>query len=197
MFRGTVTLALAGFLFILFPAIIEEPGLVVHPNELPAIATVEPTATPVATPTATPPPTATPLPDALTSMKNSVAADELWIDVYLSARQLSLYRGQELLRGYTVAIGAPDTPTPVDRWRISEKITNPGPGTQFGTRWMRIDALDPATGKYRWTDYGIHGTDEPDKIGLEVSNGCVRLVNAQVEELFSLVPMYTQVITRE
>lgn len=39
----------------------------------------------------------------------------------------------------------------------------------------------------------IHGTNAPDTIGSRVSAGCVRMVNAHVEELYSIVPMGTRV----
>ena len=36
--------------------------------------------------------------------------------------------------------------------------------------------------------YGIHGTAYPDSIGKSESNGCIRMKNEIVEELFSIVP---------
>ncbi len=39
----------------------------------------------------------------------------------------------------------------------------------------------------------IHGTNAPDTIGSRVSAGCVRLVNAHVEELYAIVPIGTPV----
>ncbi len=40
----------------------------------------------------------------------------------------------------------------------------------------------------------IHGTNNPRTIGLAVSNGCVRLVNEQVVELYNKIPMNTKVV---
>ncbi len=40
----------------------------------------------------------------------------------------------------------------------------------------------------------IHGTNNPRTIGVAVSNGCARLVNDQVIELYNRVPMNTKVI---
>ncbi len=40
----------------------------------------------------------------------------------------------------------------------------------------------------------IHGTNNPRTIGVAVSNGCARLINPQVEELYALVPMNTRVV---
>ena len=40
----------------------------------------------------------------------------------------------------------------------------------------------------------IHGTNSPRTIGFAVSNGCVRLVNEQIVELYRRVPMDTKVV---
>ena len=42
-------------------------------------------------------------------------------------------------------------------------------------------------------NYGIHGTNRPDSIGYYVSNGCVRMREADVEALFELVEIGTPV----
>lgn len=39
----------------------------------------------------------------------------------------------------------------------------------------------------------IHGTNAPDTIGSRISAGCVRLVNAHVEDLYDIVPLGTVV----
>ena len=40
----------------------------------------------------------------------------------------------------------------------------------------------------------IHGTNEPRTIGRRVSNGCARLINDQMIELYDQVPMNTRVV---
>ena len=40
---------------------------------------------------------------------------------------------------------------------------------------------------------GIHGTNEPETVGQRESDGCIRLHNKDVEELFVLVPKGTPV----
>ncbi len=40
----------------------------------------------------------------------------------------------------------------------------------------------------------IHGTNAPQTIGRAVSNGCARLVNDQVAELYDRVPLQTRVV---
>jgi lipoprotein-anchoring transpeptidase ErfK/SrfK len=48
--------------------------------------------------------------------------------------------------------------------------------------------------KGRDTLYRIHGTNEPWTIGHAVSNGCIRMVNREVEELYDRVHIGTPVV---
>ena len=52
-------------------------------------------------------------------------------------------------------------------------------------------------GKYRLElgdGYGIHGTDEPDKLGQSVSHGCVRLGDKDIEQLYNMANVGDEVI---
>ena len=40
---------------------------------------------------------------------------------------------------------------------------------------------------------GLHGTNEPDSIGQDVSNGCIRVANDVVIQLAELLPLGTPV----
>lgn len=46
------------------------------------------------------------------------------------------------------------------------------------------------------TLYRIHGTTQPSSIGRSVSNGCIRMINAHVEDLFERVPTGASVVVR-
>jgi len=100
-------------------------------------------------------------------------------------RQLTLFDGNTPLRNYPVAIGKPATPTPLGNYTIILKHMNPG--GILGTRWLGL-SLD---------SYGIHGTTKPWLIGQMVSNGCIRMHNAHVEEVFTLVRVGTPVYIRD
>jgi hypothetical protein len=45
-----------------------------------------------------------------------------------------------------------------------------------------------------WGTYGIHGTNAPGSIGTRASQGCIRMHNRHVEELFPWVPVGTPVV---
>jgi len=57
--------------------------------------------------------------------------------------------------------------------------------------------FDKVLGKYRLElgdGYGIHGTDEPDKLGQSVSHGCVRLGDDDIAKLYAIANVGDTVI---
>lgn len=100
-----------------------------------------------------------------------------------SARKLQFYSGNNLVKTYPVAVGKHSTPTPAGSYRVVNKIVNPGGA--LGTRWM---GLSIPSG-----NYGLHGTNNPSSIGRYISNGCIRMFNSDVEELFPKVSIGTPV----
>lgn len=65
-----------------------------------------------------------------------------------------------------------------------------GPGNPLGAR-----ALYLYRGQ-RDTLYRIHGTNQPGSIGRSVSNGCIRMINAHVIDLYQRVPVGARVVVR-
>ncbi len=59
-----------------------------------------------------------------------------------------------------------------------------GPGNPLGARALYL-------GK---TLYRIHGTNQPSTIGQTVSSGCIRLLNEDIEDLFSRVQVGSRVV---
>ncbi len=117
------------------------------------------------------------------------------IIVNIPSRTLELYKENTLVKEYPIGVGKPSTPTPTGKFPIIEKEVNPwwyppgknyvvpsGPNNPLGYRWMGIGSM-----------YGIHGTNAPWTIGLAVSNGCIRMQEEDVEDLFELVDCDTPV----
>ncbi len=113
-----------------------------------------------------------------------------------ASRILTLYEGDKKIAMYPLGLGKTSTPTPTGYYKILEKAVNPswidpsdpeyevpsGPDNPLGYRWMQIQG-----------NYGIHGTNKPDSIGYYVSNGCVRMYEKDVEELYDNVEVNTPV----
>lgn len=116
--------------------------------------------------------------------KNNENKYVIMIDV--SAKQLSVFdkQLQKVIKIYPIATGRKDTPSPLGTWVITDKGRKEKP--YFGTRWMGLNVP--------WGGYGIHGTNNPGSIGSALSNGCFRMHNKHVEELYDYIPVGTTVI---
>nr|WP_281183298.1 L,D-transpeptidase [Bacillus marinisedimentorum] len=100
------------------------------------------------------------------------------------------------------ATGKSDDLTPTGTFQVIAKLENPwyspkgitggSPDNPLGTRWLGLSV--PGTSGEK---YGIHGTNNPSSIGKDVSLGCIRLDNRNVEWLFDRVPLGTKVVIKE
>lgn len=118
----------------------------------------------------------------------------LSIVVDKSQNILMLKSDEEVIKTYVVSTGA-DNSTPVGNFKIITKLSNPAwfktgavvpagsSENQLGTRWLGFDLAG----------YGIHGTNEPQNLGKQITQGCVRMANSEAEELFMIVPPGTEV----
>lgn len=115
--------------------------------------------------------------------------------VYKSQNILILKSDEEIIKTYIVSTGKNNS-TPVGTFKINSKLINPtwyrsgavvppgSPENVLGSRWLGIDL----------PSYGLHGTIEPQKLGQQVTQGCVRLSNPDVEELYTIIPIGTEVV---
>ncbi len=127
-------------------------------------------------------------------MKLRVLDGKFSIFVDKSQNILILKLNGEVTKTYIVSTGDNNS-TPIGTYKITSKLVNPvwykdgkaipasSPENILGSRWLGFDL----------PKYGIHGTIEPENIGKQITAGCVRMINEEVEELFSLVPAGTEV----
>ena len=109
---------------------------------------------------------------------------------------------------YPISIGRQDWETPLGQARVTAKAVNPtwyppqsvrdehaaegrplarvvppGPENPLGSRAMRLSL----------PGYLIHGTNRPAGVGMRVTHGCVRMFPEDIEYLFELIAVNTQV----
>ncbi|MFA5335703.1 MAG: L,D-transpeptidase family protein [Candidatus Omnitrophota bacterium] len=121
------------------------------------------------------------------TVKFSVVVDK-------SQNLLMLKQNDDVIKIYKVATGTNNC-TPVGTFKITTKLVDPvwykagvvappgSPENILGTRWMGLSK----------EGYGIHGTTDPSSLGKQATAGCVRMLNAEVEELYGLLPEGTEV----
>ncbi len=132
-----------------------------------------------------------------------VAPFEVHVDK--SSRQLDLVLNGKVLKRYSVGVGQYGK-TPVGSFQTVVHQENPDwtppsggiipfgdPRNVLGTRWMSFE--DPVRPELK--GFGIHGTSQRDSIGGETSNGCIRMLNEDVEQMFMLIPRGTKVVIQE
>lgn len=128
-----------------------------------------------------------------------IPTDRVRTIVDLSAKWLYYLHGNEVVAAYRVATGREGQETTPGTYRVGEKQENPSwfppgrvvpygdPENPLGTRWITLENSN---------GLGIHGTWEPETVGTMASDGCIRLLNENVEALFEILPKDTEVILR-
>ena len=135
------------------------------------------------------------------------------IVVVKQAFKLRLYAGDDLVNTYPIAIGK----NPGDKQEVGDGRTPEGDfyisKIQDSRDWVHDfqDGKGPIKGAYgpwflrlgtdadrtrsgkAWSGIAIHGTHDPDSIGMMKTEGCVRMHDVDIEELKKLVRVGTRV----
>ncbi len=125
------------------------------------------------------------------------------ITVHKNARVLELYHRDKRFAVFDIGIGRLGK-TPTAEFVISTKLRNPDwyspdgklvrygdPDNPLGTRFLKL--APTGTPDRPLLGYGIHGTKDDANITRSLSNGCIRMRNADVETLYIIVPGLTPV----
>ena len=120
------------------------------------------------------------------------------IEVIKNQYILILRQNGQFFKYYKVGVGKEDR-TPEGKFIIRGKVEDPiwekrngeriqpgDPRNVLGTRWMKLIPMEGTA--ITGSGYGIHGTTQPDSVGTPASQGCIRMRNSDVEELFDIIP---------
>ena len=130
-------------------------------------------------------------------------------------RQLVVLDDGMEVRRFSVAVGKPGWETPVGQFQVMELVVDPiwvhpatgreippGADNPLGSRWIGFyrdcEPRKGFNGNANLTTHGcvtagFHGTPNRASVGRAVSHGCVRLLDEQAQDLFSLVQLGTPV----
>jgi len=111
------------------------------------------------------------------------------IVVSLAARSLTVYDGQTPVMEAQVAIGDPTTPTPRGNYYIDGAVRTPDPSGVYGPFQLSVAAFSEVLMSFGSGvgQIAMHGTNAPSLIGDAVSNGCLRMRNADITRLANTV----------
>jgi len=107
------------------------------------------------------------------------------IEVSLSDFNLKAFDGDELIADTTIGVASNNTPTPRGVYYTTELLAPPDPNGPYGPFAFGLSGFSEVLEEFQGGQgqLGIHGTDAPASIGTQVSNGCVRLPNDQIDLL--------------
>lgn len=108
---------------------------------------------------------------------------------------MRVYDGDRISLEAKVAAGTGGTPTPTGLFFVKELVPQPNPNGSLGPFAFGLSGFSTVLNSFANGEgtIGIHGTNAPNKIGGDVSHGCVRVVNANVVAMTKIVPLGTPV----
>ncbi len=133
------------------------------------------------------------------------------IVINLATMRLFQYKGDSkslVVMTYPVGVGTTERPTPTGQMYVARKVTRPTwyvPASIAEDHRKKGDPLPAAVlpgpqnplGEYALylskSTYLIHGTNKPASIGLNATNGCLRLYPEDVKKLYENTPVNTPV----
>ena len=124
--------------------------------------------------------------------------NEYRLVIRLRRHQLQLWKREKLAAKYPVAVGTPSTPTPRGLFYIVELLRPLNPNGSYGPYSFGLSAHSRVLQHFAGGDgrVGLHGTNQPELIGGDVSHGCVRMHNAAIRHLARILPLGTPVLIR-
>lgn len=147
-------------------------------------------------------------------------ADEVYLHVSVSRRQLTVMRGAEVLERFPVSVGKGAYlrhrsaenggwlfETPVGIYSVGRKERDP---VWYAPDWLYVEkgqAIPPADSPRRYfpgemgayalylgDGLAIHGTKDESSVGRAVSHGCMRLSKSAIAAVYSMTRVGTKVI---
>ena len=125
----------------------------------------------------------------------TVAGVAYRLDVLRSEHQLKVYRFGALERTLPIGVGRGETPTPGGTFYLKELLRPPNPRGAYGPYAYGLSGFSNTLTSFNGGDgvIGLHGTNEPQLVGKDVSHGCIRLRNADITSLVKELPLGTPV----
>jgi lipoprotein-anchoring transpeptidase ErfK/SrfK len=118
------------------------------------------------------------------------------IRIEVGAHKLTLLKlGQPILES-GVVVGADKTPTPPGRFYVTDPIDlHSQPNAGYGVFAIGISGYSNVLTSFKGGpgQLAVHGTNNPEQVGQNISNGCVRVPNDIIEKVAAQAPLGTPV----
>jgi lipoprotein-anchoring transpeptidase ErfK/SrfK len=114
------------------------------------------------------------------------------IVINVGRRTIDLYWHNKHVYHAIVAVGAPGRETPLGHYFVAARFV-PYHDAFLGVFAVETSAYSKLTEWPGGGVVGIHGTSEPQLLGMAVSHGCVRVANSTAERLKRYAPLGTPI----
>jgi lipoprotein-anchoring transpeptidase ErfK/SrfK len=121
----------------------------------------------------------------------TVQAHNFHITVTLADFNIKVFQGDEVILDAPVGVAADNTPSPGGTYFTTSLLQPPDPNSVYGTYAYGLSAFSDVLESFSGGpgQLGIHGTNDDASIGTEVSHGCIRMHNADIEQLVPVLPL--------
>ena len=124
----------------------------------------------------------------LSSIEHQVLVD-------LEHDSVTVWDGDRVMTHMPAVTGTEWTPTPPGIFYVRDVIRRSDPNGAYGSHILALSGFSEVLDSFGGglPAIAIHGTNRPDTMGQERSNGCVRLPNEVIEQLAQKLPLGTPV----
>jgi lipoprotein-anchoring transpeptidase ErfK/SrfK len=126
----------------------------------------------------------------------TVSPNPYHIEVSLGGHTITVSRGNQLIYNGSVAVGAPETPTPTGQYYLRVLVKAIDPTTVYGPYAYGLSSHSDTLETFAGGDaeIGIHGNNDASVLGSDVTHGCIRMDNDAITMLSKQLPLGTPVL---
>jgi lipoprotein-anchoring transpeptidase ErfK/SrfK len=126
-----------------------------------------------------------------------VTRHDFRMEVNLSEFNLKVFQGDEVFLDTVIAVAADNTPTPGGLYYTTELLQptddagRVDPEGLYGHFAYGLSGYSEVLESFNGGpgQLGIHGTNQPELMGQQVSNGCIRVRNEDIDRLAPVLPL--------
>lgn len=124
-----------------------------------------------------------------------LSSDRYLVRVDLSTHALIVFDGSREVITAPVGVGRSVLPTPTGTYFLARLFKQPDPSGEYGPYAFGLSAFSDVLQSFGGGpgEIGLHGTDDPQSVGANVSHGCLRVTDAMITKLANLLPLGTPV----
>lgn len=126
----------------------------------------------------------------------TVSVTDYVLRIELGRHRLVVRKGGRPILRAPIGVGRAVTPTPAGRYFIAYLLRPPDPNGFFGPYAFGLSAYSNVLTAFAGGDgeIGVHGTNQPQLLGSDVSHGCIRVANPVISKLARMLPLGTPVV---